>query len=134
MHPDKEDKRIWIHDGSKEYSSAAAYALMQSDARLIYDTTCRRLWNKLLPLKASIFGWRLLLHRLPTKVELFNRGSIDLSQLPCLLCGLETESTDDLFAACTKSNIIWQKLFNWWNIPTALPNTIHDIRDRKSVV
>lgn len=34
------------------------------------------LWRKDVPLKVSIFAWRLFRNRLPTKVNLFRRGII----------------------------------------------------------
>lgn len=80
------DHRIWIHDKANGYTSSAAYQLMQPDLRLIDNISCNRLWNKLIPSKVSVFGWRLLLNRLPTKDQLLLRGSIDPSQSSCSLC------------------------------------------------
>ncbi|GJX29545.1 RNA-directed DNA polymerase, eukaryota, reverse transcriptase zinc-binding domain protein [Tanacetum coccineum] len=40
------------------------------------------LWSKVLPIKLNVFLWRMLLDRLPTRTNLYNRG-IDID---CVLC------------------------------------------------
>lgn len=105
----------WIK--SNIYSSATTYSILQSGERVLDETLCKRLWSKPTPSNVSIFGWRLLLNRLPTKDELIKRGSLDLAQLPCTLCGNEPESIDHVFLNCPKSRTIWRRCLSWWGIP-----------------
>jgi hypothetical protein len=40
-------------------------------------TAMKQLWKNNISLKVSIFGWRLLLDKLPTRGALFHRGIIN---------------------------------------------------------
>ena len=59
------------------------------------------IWNKLLPLKASLIAWRSLNKRISTKDNLLRRGL--LSQLGSLLCSdgcSQEETIHHLFLGC----------------------------------
>lgn len=122
-----EDRRIWIHNRAEGYTPFEAYQLMQPDFNLLDSTSCKRLWNKLIPSKVSVFGWRLLLNRLPTKDQLLLQDSIQPSMSSCPLYEKDPELIDHLFVACTNSRIIWLWLSQWWGIQTAQPNSIREI-------
>jgi hypothetical protein len=64
-------------------------------------------WNSITPkcvvnvgLKLAVFSWQLLQNRLPTLHNLWKQGVItDDGASMCVLCGLESESTDHLFGS-----------------------------------
>ncbi|GJS84723.1 protein SINE1 isoform X2 [Tanacetum coccineum] len=57
------------------------------------STSQQTRWNKILPSKVNILAWRVLLHRLPTRVNLNHRG-IDLDSLP----NTSITNLDDMFS------------------------------------
>jgi len=64
------------------------------------------LWRKDVPLKASMFTWRLFRHRLPSKTNLFHRGIIHENAQVCVSgCGFK--ESDHLFLYCPLFGQIW---------------------------
>lgn len=60
------------------------------------------------PSKALIFNWRLVLNRLPLRVELVNCHIIvGAHNTACPLCFLDDESLDHIFLLCPISIRIW---------------------------
>jgi len=58
------------------------------------------LWRREVPLKVSVFAWRLFRSRLPTKVNLFRRRIIPSDAQWCVTgCGIQ-ESENHLFLNC----------------------------------
>lgn len=57
-------------------------------------------WHKHVPLKISIFAWRLLLNRLPTRLNLVDRGIIIDVVAGCLTGCDGTETSQHLFITC----------------------------------
>jgi hypothetical protein len=74
----------------------------------------RKLWNTDIPSKVQVFGWRLLLKRLPTRAALSRRGIlINPHDLNCVFCSLPVEDTAHLFFSCTFSQGVWDDILNW---------------------
>jgi len=74
------------------------------------------------PNKAKVFGWRVLLDRLPTKVNLEYRG-VDLSCNLCLLCNKEVESIQHLLITCEVAQD-WIKCDRWVELTLVRVNDI----------
>ncbi|GAU27881.1 hypothetical protein TSUD_159750 [Trifolium subterraneum] len=82
------------------------------DPDLVHDLGC--LWKSLAPSKVIIFSWQLLLHRLPTRVNLAKRGIVEQdSNSFCTLCPMSLESEEHLFGGCAFASAIWRKVFIW---------------------
>ena len=75
-------------------------------------------WCILVPKKVNIFMWRLMLDKIPTRVEL-ERKNIVLTSNLCPLCGLEEEKIDHLFIRCDVAARTWEALFKWLDIQVA---------------
>jgi hypothetical protein len=71
------------------------------------------LWHKQVPLKVSIFAWRLLRDRLPTKTNLVSRGIIspDLHFYVSGCGGIE--SAQHLFLTCSTFSFLWGLVRSW---------------------
>ena len=70
------DRWQWDSNIHDDYTVRGAYqALTYMDAPAC-DATENLIWHKQVPFKVSIVAWRLLKDRLPTKVNLQNRGVI----------------------------------------------------------
>jgi hypothetical protein len=72
------------------------------------------LWRIDVPSKVLVFGWRLLLDRLPMRSTLNHRGillnSLDLS---CVFCSLNMEDNSHLFFSCQFIKRIWAAISSW---------------------
>ncbi|KAJ9565965.1 LOW QUALITY PROTEIN: hypothetical protein OSB04_001931 [Centaurea solstitialis] len=76
-------------------------------------------WNSWIPAKVNILAWRTSHRRLPTKVNLANRG-VPLVSLSCPFCNSFDENESHIFSECSLSNLILKKICSWWNIDAAL--------------
>jgi hypothetical protein len=66
------------------------------------------------PSKVNLFGWRLLLNRLPTRAALNRRGILlNSHDLRCVFCLSHNEDNAHLFFYCPFSNGIWNVVFGW---------------------
>ncbi|KAK2399592.1 hypothetical protein QL285_049393 [Trifolium repens] len=77
-YPDVEDRHRWIPSSAGIFSVKCAYIELVNRAVLVNldDTMVHSLglmWQNNVPSKISIFGWRLLIERLPTREALFNK-------------------------------------------------------------
>jgi len=79
----------------------------------VLDEAQDLVWHPRVPLKVSIFAWRLLRDRLPTKLNLQNRGIITNADISCVSgCGHD-ESVDHLFLLCNSFGVIWYQVRSW---------------------
>ncbi|GKB63873.1 RNA-directed DNA polymerase, eukaryota [Tanacetum coccineum] len=67
-------------------------------------------WNKV-----NIFIWRLLLDRLPHRLNLSYRG-LEIPSILCPVCNASVESTDHIFFSCDTAANVWHKIRNWSDV------------------
>ncbi|MCI43347.1 70 kDa peptidyl-prolyl isomerase, partial [Trifolium medium] len=97
----------WQPDLVRGYSVHGAYQLLTSQQSVTLDDAEELIWHTQVPLKVSIFAWRLLRDRLPTKVNLVTRGIITPPDHHCVSgCG-GVESTHHLFLSCSYFGSLW---------------------------
>jgi len=85
------------------------------DRNLVNDV-----WLKYIPSKVSLFVWRLLHTRLPTKDNLVRRSIIPSTDILCTVdCG--TSETATHFLGCRISNIVWHNVLTWLGISSVAP-------------
>ncbi|XP_024636402.1 uncharacterized protein [Medicago truncatula] len=78
------------------------------------------------PLKVSVFAWRLIRDRLPTKANLATRGVISANDIFCVSgCG-HVETADHLFLSCNTFASLWQQVRDWMGILGVDPIIITD--------
>ncbi|GJX25265.1 RNA-directed DNA polymerase, eukaryota, reverse transcriptase zinc-binding domain protein [Tanacetum coccineum] len=90
------------------------------------STSQQTRWNKILPSKVNILAWRVLLHRLPTRVNLDHRG-IDLDSVRCPLCNDDIETETHVFVNCSLARCIWKDVFSWWQLPNTSITNLDDL-------
>jgi len=116
-------------DLSVGYTVKGAYCTLTCGMDPITSTSTVHaplIWRKNVPLKASIFGWRLFQNRLPTKANLFQRGIIHSEDQRCVSgCG-EIEMDTHLFFSCSIFGQVWQLVRRWLGVYSAEPSTIVD--------
>ena len=65
------------------------------------DGVFEELWNLKITAKASIFAWRLIKDRLPTKSNL-HRRQVVLEDSLCPFCKIREEDASHIFLECIK--------------------------------
>jgi len=86
-----DDVWSWIPDPAVGYTVKGAYRTLTSGMASVSTTpvvSVALIWRKNVPLKVSIFGWRLFGNKLLTKANLFRRGIIQHDAQLCVTgCG-----------------------------------------------
>jgi hypothetical protein len=74
----------------------------------------------------SIFAWRLLQDRLPTKTNLVRRGLLNAEEAGCVAgCGHD-ESAAHLFLHCDIYGAIWRHIRSWIGVSGVEPYDISE--------
>ena len=110
------DRWWWLLDPIDGYSVKGTYHyLTATDVPLerdLFDTV----WQKQVPLKVSVFAWRLLRNRLPTKDNLLRRRVIHHDDIFCIDgCG-SLETAIHLLFRCDIFGSVWHHLYLWVDI------------------
>jgi len=63
----------------------------------------------------KVFGWRAMLNRLLSKVNL-QRRRITVSCNLCPFCRMEEETVQHIFSTCVVAHRLWVKCYNWVGI------------------
>lgn len=90
----------------------------------------RRLLRTKDPSNILIFGWRLVLNRLPTRSNLERRGVLSATlNLLCPLCGGECEDSNNLVGGYPVPEVLWNQAIDWIHIilPLELLSPIHGL-------
>ncbi|PNX97029.1 70 kDa peptidyl-prolyl isomerase [Trifolium pratense] len=83
-------------------------------------------WHKQIPLKVSVFAWRLMRDKLPTKSNLVARGIILPEVQSCVSdCG-EVESAQHLFISCSTFDFLWSSVRSWIDFSSVDPQNMDD--------
>ncbi|GKC12361.1 RNA-directed DNA polymerase, eukaryota, reverse transcriptase zinc-binding domain protein [Tanacetum coccineum] len=79
---------------------------------------CTR-WCTIIPQKVNIFMWRMLLDKLPHRLNLSSRG-LDIDSILCPVCSEHVESNSHAFFSCSAASNIWRLVRGWCElkIPT----------------
>nr|GEY47040.1 RNA-directed DNA polymerase, eukaryota, reverse transcriptase zinc-binding domain protein [Tanacetum cinerariifolium] len=80
------------------------------------------------PRKINVYTWHASLNRLPSRVNLANRG-LALSSKACPLCDLKDETINHCLFSCYKEKTIWRKVWSWWRINMSSSLASLSIRD-----
>ncbi|CAJ2678430.1 unnamed protein product [Trifolium pratense] len=80
LHNNNHDQWRWIPDSNGLFTVKSCYTnlldLRQVELQDVHVLEAiRRLWKSDVPSKVNVFGWRLLLNRLPTRGALHHRGT-----------------------------------------------------------
>ncbi|GAU10981.1 hypothetical protein TSUD_112740 [Trifolium subterraneum] len=108
------------------YSVRGAYQLLTSHPSDPLDVASDLIWHKQVTLKVSIFAWRLLRDRLPTKSNLAICGIITLEAQSCVAgCG-DMETAQHLFISCSIFGSLSSLVRSWIGLSSVDP---HDLTD-----
>jgi hypothetical protein len=118
--PDAEDRYRWIPSTAGFFWVKSAYSELVNSTILanledLMVHSLRLMWKNNFPSKVSVFGWRLLLEKLPTKDALFNKGIITINtERRRVLCSNQNESFFHVFVQCNFSATVWRNFSATW--------------------
>ncbi|XP_071688222.1 uncharacterized protein [Rutidosis leptorrhynchoides] len=81
--------------------------------------------NKLLPQKICIFVWRVMLRRIPVRVELDKCG-IDLDSLRCSVCNDNIETVEHILIDYAFAKDLWERVSRWWNSSIPIHSSLEE--------
>ncbi|XP_045831292.1 uncharacterized protein LOC123922638 [Trifolium pratense] len=120
------DRWQWQLDPDSGYTVRGAYQLLTTMDSIIVDDAEHLIWQPQVPLKVSIFAWRLLRDRLPTKSNLVTRGILSSAAHHCVSgCGVP-ESAHHLFIYCSTFGSIRDLVRSWIGISSTGFTSIRD--------
>nr|GEZ41858.1 RNA-directed DNA polymerase, eukaryota [Tanacetum cinerariifolium] len=115
--PQTNDRWTWNLESSGEFSVKSTRNFLDNALLPKLNTPTR--WIHVVPIKISIFAWRVSMDKLPSRLNLSLRG-IDIPSILCPICCSAVESFSHLFSfhlACQ----LMSKFVRWWEIePQAL--------------
>jgi len=113
LHVNDSNQWLWIPDFIEGYSVWGAYDVLTSKYLPVVDPSAELIWHRQVPLKVSVFDWRLLRDRLPTKSNLIYRGVVSPETGMCVSgCG-SLESAQHLFLYCPTFAALWPMVCDW---------------------
>lgn len=115
-----EDRWVWKADQLGGYSVKSAYKAIINGEIGRDLSFYNQFWHKYAPLKVAGFTWRLALDRVPSKVNLANRGMVHLANELCMGFHAAEESASHLFFECTFFSEVWRQMLHWLGFMTAL--------------
>lgn len=78
------------------------------------ETVFSNLWKNPAPSKVLAFAWKVLLNRIPTKLNLDLRNVLAPEESTlCPMCNRAEESSTHLFLHCHLVDKVWSKVM-WW--------------------
>lgn len=89
-----------------------------------YRTLVDDIWHKQIPIKVSLFVWRLLRNRLPTRENMLWRRVLQVHGSECVYgCGVH-ETVNHLFIGCDIFSSLWTHVLHWLCISSVLSGDI----------
>jgi len=126
LQPNVSDIWQWHPDLAGGYSVRSGYQLLTSQEHRVLDASEKLIWHSHVPMKVSILAWGLLRDRLPTKINLYNRGIITDADISCVVgCG-QVETAHHLFLFCDAFGSLWQHVRAWLGFSGVDQQTLGD--------
>nr|GEW47461.1 putative ribonuclease H-like domain-containing protein [Tanacetum cinerariifolium] len=79
-----------------------------------------------MPTKVNIFIWRMLLNKLPTRMNLMTRG-ITVQSNQCGICDTGVEMVNHLMLHCDLARDVWALVGRWWTLDFPSVLTIREL-------
>ena len=98
---------------SECYSVSSAYNKLSKVDLNQHHNSHKFVWLKAVPLKVSIFAWRLLRNIVPTRDNLLQQRIISVTDQECTTtCGMN-EDVNHLFVNCNFCGRLWYLVSRW---------------------
>lgn len=125
---DKPDCWLWLPDPMHGFTVGGAYNVIitHGDDSIQVPTAPCVIRNQIIPLNVSLFVWRLLRSRLPTRTNLYRCGILQENDQLCVAgCGIP-ESADHLFTRYPLVVSLWSRILEWIGFQTIQPGNVSD--------
>lgn len=116
----------WLPDPSWGYSVRGVYDMLTSKESPQMQNDLELIQHKQVSLKVTIFAWRLLRDRLPTKSNFPNRGILSFEACLCVASCGQVEDARHLFLSCSFFGSLWPLLQSWIGFEGAHHQDISD--------
>jgi len=100
------DRLVWVGEATQVYSVRSSYSILIGESSMQSSESFKCLWSLSVAPSAIVCAWRILLNRMPTRLNLARRG-VQLANLLCPLCQDGVESIDHLFNTCIVVQQVW---------------------------
>jgi hypothetical protein len=116
---DQQDIWRWIADSAGLFSIKSVYVLLLNGRNMIdinqaTVAALESLWKNDIPSKVGVFGWRLILEKLPTRAPLATRGILSNTHyFVCVFYFHDSEDCRHFFFNCHIVKQVWSCIFVW---------------------
>ncbi|GKA45251.1 RNA-directed DNA polymerase, eukaryota, reverse transcriptase zinc-binding domain protein [Tanacetum coccineum] len=117
------DSWKWSLNAYVGFSVASVRSLVD-DNTLNVDTYATK-WNRYIPIKVNVFLWRLMLNKIPSRVNLDRKG-IDVGSVLCPICQDDVEMVNHVFFSCDMAKDLWALMARWWNLDIPVFDNVVD--------
>jgi len=98
--------------GPEGYVKSAYSMLANHQCSAAKESVFSLLWQaKAMPIVLTT-AWRILIDRIPNRVNLLSRG-VPMTSTCCVLCNLLEESSQHLFLECGFAQQVWSWCYRW---------------------
>jgi len=98
--------------------------MLTSTSNNLVATHTKEIWNKEVPLKISLFAWRLLSDRLPTTDNLIERHILLQNAQFCVGGCDMMEDAKHLFFSCEFFGKLWYSISHWLSYHIVFPKHV----------
>jgi hypothetical protein len=121
-----QDHWRWLLDPIHGYSVSGTYRFLTSLEDPVAVDSNKDVWHKLVPTKVSLFAWRLLKDRIPTRSNLARRHVLQPNDTLCVGgCGY-IETAEHLVLGCELFGSVWYLLCNWLGLSYVSPGSVSE--------
>lgn len=126
-----EDRWVWRMEDEGKFTVKSMYAKLEG--RWIVENNWSveelrvflQLWKSPAPSKVVALSWKVLLDRIPSRLNLRRRNALPPEvSVRCALCEVEMETSIHLFAHCMVARGIWLELLKWVDNMFLMPQNV----------
>nr|ABN08733.1 hypothetical protein MtrDRAFT_AC158497g41v2 [Medicago truncatula] len=117
-------KWSWTLDTVHGYSVREAYRFVASHCDHSDRNIVHNVWHRHIPTKVSLFVWRLLCNRLPTRGNLLRRNIVQPNNSLCVIGCEVVETAGHLFLSCENYCIVWSLISAWLGLSLVHQNDL----------
>lgn len=120
------DRWRCVHEPIIGYTVRGTYKLLTSSVPTAEYASVHAVWLKQVPLKVSVFVWRLLRNRLPTKDNLERRRVLHHEDSTCIGGCDSQETMAHLILGCPVFGSLWHLIYQWVSVSFISPESVAD--------
>nr|KYP43089.1 Putative ribonuclease H protein At1g65750 family [Cajanus cajan] len=117
-----DDSWKWLADPSGLYSVKSGYYIIVNASISTEISLHKFIWCRLVPSKVSCFAWRVMLDRIPIKVNLAKTNLLLSSNSGCVWCNQGLDTSCHIFFECSFAYQVWMLCLEWCGLFAAHQN------------